>query len=332
MYFSEEELEEAASRVHKVVSPTQQHAWPLLQQCTGCEVWVKHENHTPTGAFKIRGGVIYMESLKREKPGCKGVIAATTGNHGQSIAVAATKSNLPSIIVVPQNNSLNKNRAMSAQGARLIVHGVDFQEALDHAIKLSKEKSFHMIPSFHPDLVKGVATYGLELFCATPDLHTVYVPIGLGSGICGVICAREALGLTTHVVGVQAEGAPSYALSFEARAPVSTNRADTFAAGLATRIPDPEAVSIINQYAERIVTVSDEEILNAQALLLRDTNNIAEPAGAATYAALLKERKQMSQKKVGVILSGGNAEPDNIQSMLHSMAVEKNTDTRNQKC
>jgi len=330
MYFSIQHLEEAASLVHRVIPPTLQHAWPLLAEHTGCEVWVKHENHTPTGAFKVRGGVIYMESLRTENPSCKGVIAATTGNHGQSIAVAAANAGLSSVIVVPRNNSSGKNRAMSAQGARLIVHGEDFQEAFQHAQNLSKQLSFHMIPSFHSKLVQGVASYGFELFHSVNELHTIYVPIGLGSGICGVIAAREALGLTTRIVGVQAEGAPSYALSFEAKRPVSTNGANTFAAGLATRVPDPEAVSFINRYAERIVTVNDTQILEAQALLLRDTHNVAEPAGAAAYAALLKEQHKMLNRKVSVILSGGNAEPDNLLRILSSAAFEENADFTHQ--
>jgi threonine dehydratase len=323
MYFSAEELNASSLVVHQFVSPTQQYAWPLLAGHTGCEVWVKHENHTPTGAFKIRGGVTYMEALKVENPSCQGVIAATTGNHGQSIAVAAANSGLASVIVVPENNSPGKNRAIRAQGARLVVHGTDFQEALDHAKNLAEELSFHMVPSFDRNLVKGVASYGVELFCGVKDLHTVYVPIGLGTGICGVICAREALRLTTHIVGVQSEGAPSYALSFKAKRPVSTNEADTFAAGLATRVPDPDAVSIVNRHAERVVTVSDAEILEAQALLLRDTHNLAEPAGAATYAALFKERKQMAKKRVGVILSGGNAESENLRQILLSPSLNQ---------
>ena len=326
MHFSTQDLEEAASLVHKVVQPTPQHAWPLLADHTGCEVWIKHENHTPTGAFKVRGGVIYMESLKTENPSCTGVIAATTGNHGQSLAVAAANAGLSSVIVVPRNNSSGKNRAMTAQGARLIVHGEDFQEAFQHAEELSEELSFHMVPSFHSKLVLGVASYGLELFRSVNDLHTIYVPIGLGSGICGVIAAREALGVTTRIVGVQAEGAPSYALSFEAKRPISTNRVKTFAAGLATRVPNSEAVAFINRHVERIVTVNDTQILEAQALLLRDTHNIAEPAGAAAYAALVKERHKMLNKKIGVILSGGNAERDNLLKILSSAAFEENTD------
>ena len=169
----------------------------------------------------------------------------------------------------------------------------------------------------------------MELFLAVENLHTVYVPIGLGSGICGVISAREALGLTTQIVGVQSEGAPSYALSFEAKSPVSTNTVDTFAAGLATRVPDPTAVQIINKYAERIVTVTDQEILEAQALLLRDTHNLSEPAGAATYAALIKEQRQMSGKRVAVILSGGNAESCNIKQILSCDALTSSSQDDN---
>jgi len=321
--FTSEDLLAAAALVHQIVPPTQQYPWPLLAKHVGCEVWVKHENHTPTGAFKVRGGVIYLSALKTREPNCKGVIAATTGNHGQSIALAAKSLNLPSIIVVPEGNNPEKNRAMVAQGSELIVHGQDFQEALEHAEDLAHEHHMHMVPSFDPDLVKGVASYALELFQNAGKLDSIYVPIGLGTGLCGLICVRNALNLKTELIGVQAEGAPSYALSFASKKPVSTNRIDTFAAGLATRIPDIHAVDIINQNAARVITVSDAEILRAQALLLRDTHNLSEPAGAAAYAGLLKERHLMSHKRVGIVLSGGNADIANVRAIA---GIDLNSD------
>ncbi len=315
MQFSQEELVHASHRVHEIVPPTPQHNWPLLRNYTGCEVWVKHENHTPTGAFKIRGGVIYLDSLMKRQPDCEGVIAATTGNHGQSIAVAATAAGLRAVIVVPEGNNPDKNRAMVAQGAELEEYGQDFQESYDYAQTLATQQNLHMVPSFHPDLVKGVASYALELFNNTEPLDYVYAPVGLGSGLCGLINVRNALNLRTELIGVQSEGAPSYALSFAAQKPISTNQVKTFAAGIATRTPNSEAVDLINKNATRIVTVTDQEILMAQALLLRDTHNLSEPAGAAAYAALLQERQQMKSKKVGIILSGGNADTKDLRAI-----------------
>ncbi len=312
------ELRAAAAQVHAHVSPTPQYPWPLLAERIGCSVWIKHENHTPTGAFKIRGGVVYMAGLKRRQPECRGVIAATRGNHGQSIAVAASRFDLPATIVVPEGNNPEKNRAMAAQGARLVVHGDDFQAALEHAQERAVADDLHMVPSFHPDLVMGVASYALELFDNVADLDVVYVPIGLGSGICGVIHARDALGLRCAVVGVQAEGAPCYALSFERGQPVSTNRCDTFADGVATRVPVPDAVGVINRGAARVVLVSDDQILRAQGILLQDTHNLAEPAGAAPLAAALAEQDQLRGKRAAAILTGGNADQANIHAIVGS--------------
>ncbi|MDP6351107.1 MAG: threonine dehydratase [Alphaproteobacteria bacterium] len=310
-----DQLNEAAAKVHAVLPTTPQYAWPLLAQRAGCEVWVKHENHTPTGAFKVRGGVLYMIALKARAPDCPGVIAATRGNHGQSVAVAAQRLGLSALIVVPEGNNPEKNRAMAAQGAELVVHGADFQIALEHAEVLAAARGLHMVPPFDATLVSGVASYALEMFAEIGEPDAAYVPIGLGSGICGVIAVRDALGLKTAVIGVQAEGAPSYALSFAAGNPVSTNAAATFADGLATRTPVPEAVAIVNRGAERVVTVSDRQILEAQAILLRDTHNLAEPAGAAPLAALLAERERMRGKRVALILSGGNADAANLRAL-----------------
>ena len=309
------ELQDAAALVHRTMTPTAQICWPLLSQRAGAEVWVKHENHTPIGAFKVRGGLVYMEALKRQG-GTKRVLAATRGNHGQSIAFAAARAGLDSTIVVPEGNSPGKNAAMQAFGAELVEHGHDFQEALEHTMTLAGGDGVTLVPSFDMELAKGVASYALELFTAAPDLDTVYVPIGLGSGICGTIAARDAVGIKTKIVGVVSENAAAYALSFEAGKPVSTNSADTVADGMACRVPVAEALDIIRAGAERIVTVSDDEILDAMAHYLTDTHNLTEGAGAAPLAALLQEKTQMAGKKVGLILSGGNADPALIERVL----------------
>ncbi len=304
--FSLAEIEAAANLVHTLVTPTAQICWPLLCERVGAEVWVKHENHTPIGAFKIRGGLVYLAELKKRVPSVPGVVAATRGNHGQSIALAARKVGLPSTIVVPYGNSREKNAAMRAFGAALVEHGHDFQAALEHAQDLARERGLHLIKSFDPRLAVGVASYALELFRGVPELDTVYVPIGLGSGICATMAARDALGLNTKVVGVVARNAPTYALSFAARKPVPTNSADTLADGLACRVPDGDALAMILRGADRIVTVSDEEIGAAMRHLFTDTHNIAEGAGAAALAALLQEKARMEGKRVAIIQSGGN--------------------------
>jgi threonine dehydratase len=301
-----DKLEEAAAFVHRIVPPTPQYCWPLLSQRVGAELWVKHENHTPIGAFKIRGGLVYLDEIRRSHPHIRGVVTATTGNHGQSIALAATRLGLDATIVVPHDNSIEKNRAMQAFGARLVEAGHDFQAAFEHATELALRERLHFVRSYDPLLVRGVASYALELFRAVPDLDVVYVPIGLGSGISGVIAARDALSLRSDIVGVVAEGAPTYALSFAAGAPVSTNSVETMAGGLAVRVPEPEALDIILRGAARIVTVSEAEIRRAMRILFSDTHNVAEGAGAAPFAAALQERSRLAGKRVGVILSGGN--------------------------
>lgn len=306
--FSLSELEAAADLVHSVMPPTPQICWPLLSARAGAEVWVKHENHTPIGAFKIRGGVTYMAELRDRQPAVAGVITATRGNHGQSVGLAARRAGLPAVIVVPHGNSAEKNRAMRALGVELIEHGDDFQAAYEYAMGLAEDRRLHPLRSFHPALVRGVASYGLEFLRAVSDLDTVYVPIGLGSGISGTIAARDALGLTTRIVGVVAENAPAYALSFERKAPVSTNSADTIADGVACRVPDPQAVATILRGADRIVTVSEAEIRAAMRHYFTDTHNIAEGAGATPLAALLKERTRMAGRRVGLVLSGGNVD------------------------
>ena len=301
-----ERIERAAEMVHRHVQPTAQHCWPLICERAGTEVWVKHENHTPIGAFKVRGGLTYLTELRAREPDVAGVITATRGNHGQSIGFAARSLGLRAVILVPHGNSVEKNAAMRALGVELIEHGSDFQEAREYSETLAAKEGLHQIGPFHENLVLGVASYPLELFRALPDLDTVYVPIGMGSGICSTITVRDRLGLATKVVGVVAENAPMYALSFERKQAVSTNSSDTFADGLACRIPDPEALAIILEGAERIVTVSEAEMRAAMRAYYADCHNLIEGAGAAPLVALLKEKQQMAGKKVAVIASGGN--------------------------
>jgi len=308
--FDLRELERAHAIVGQAVPPTPAHAWPLLAQRLGAEVVVKHENHTPTGAFKVRGGLVYVERLKREQPATPGIISATRGNHGQSLAFAARRHGLPATIYVPHGNSIEKNRAMRAFGAELVEHGEDFQMAREEAARRAATAGLHMVPSFHRDLVLGVATYALELFRAAPDLDILYVPIGQGSGICGCILARDLLGLKTEIVGVQSTEAPSYALSFATGHVVSTNSSDTLADGMATRVPDADALAIIRRGASHIVQVTDDEIAAAVRAYWTDTHNLAEGAGAAPLAAALQEKQRLQGKRVGLILSGGNIDFD----------------------
>jgi threonine dehydratase len=310
------DLERAHSIVGAAMPPTAAHAWPLLSQRLGANVVVKHENHTPTGAFKVRGGLVYVDRLKRARPDTSGLISATRGNHGQSLAFAGRRHGLPVTIYVPRGNSTEKNRAMRAFGAELIEHGEDFQEAREESIRHAGTTGLHMVPSFHRDLVLGVATYALELFRTAPDLDVLYVPIGQGSGICGCIMARNLLGLRTEIVGVQSTLAPSYALSFAARTVVTTATSTTLADGMATRIPDPEALAIILKGAARIVQVTDDEIADAIRAYWTDTHNLAEGAGAAPLAAALHEKSKLHGKRVGLILSGGNIDFDLFRSWV----------------
>jgi len=302
--------------VRAAVPPTPQYAWPLLRSRVGAQVVVKHENHTPIGAFKVRGGLVYFDRLKRERPHVAGVITATRGNHGQSFAFAGAQANVPVAIVVPRGNSTEKNAAMRAFGAELIEHGRDFDEAKARAIELAQARGFEFGPSFHRDLVVGVATYAYELFSAYTDLDTVYVPIGLGSGICGLIGVRDALGLTTRIVGVVSECANAYRLSLEAGRVVPTNSALTFADGVAVRAPDAAALEIIRRGAERIVEVSDAEIAEAIRILFSDTHTLAEGAGAAALAALMRERGHPAGRRVGVIVTGHNIDRSWMQAVL----------------
>jgi len=318
MKFTREEVEAAQATVHAVMPPTPQYAWPLLRERLGAPVWVKHENHTPAGAFKVRGGLIYVDRLKRERPETRGLISATRGNHGQSVAFAGRRHGLPVTIYVPRGNSVEKNRAMRAFGAHLVEHGNDFQEAREEAYRRAKSEGLHMVPSFHRNIVLGVSTYALELFRAADDLDVLYVPIGQGSGICGCIQARDLLGLRCEIVGVQSTLAPSYALSFAARTVVNTNSSNTLADGMATRNPDAEALAIILKGASRIVEVTDEEIASAIHALWTDTHNLAEGAGAAPLAAALQEKSGLRGKRVGLVLSGGNIDFDLFRKWVTS--------------
>lgn len=304
------EIEAAAALVHRHMPPTPQYAWPLLAARYGCEVVVKHENHSPVGAFKLRGGIVYVERLKRERPHVKGIVSATRGNHGQSLAFAGNRHGLPVTIYVPRGNSVEKNQAMRAFGARLVEHGEDFQAAREEAYHRAAASGLEIVPAFHPDLVLGVATYALELLRKAPELDVIYVPIGQGSGISGCILVRDLLGLRTEIVGVQSTLAPSYALSFAAGAVLTTETSNTLADGMATRIPDPDALAIIRKGASRIVQVTDDEIASAIRTYWTDTHNLAEGAGAAPRAAALQEKQKHHGKRVGLILSGGNIDFD----------------------
>jgi threonine dehydratase len=308
--FDLQQLERAQALVSAVMPPTPAHLWPLLSERLGATAIVKHENHTPTGAFKVRGGLVYVDRLKRERPHTAGLISATRGNHGQSLAFAASRHRVPVTIYVPHGNSVEKNRAMRAFGADLVEHGEDFQSAREEAERRAALDGLEMVPSFHPDIVLGVATYALELLRKVPDLDVLYVPIGLGSGICGCILVRDLLGLKTEIVGVQSTEAPCYALSFAAGMVVRTNSSNTLVDGVATRVPDPDALAIIRKGASRIVQVTDDEIRAAIRALWTDTHNLAEGAGAAALAAALQEKSKSRGKQVGLVLSGGNIDID----------------------
>jgi threonine dehydratase len=308
--FDLSQLEAAQAVVGAAMPPTPAYAWPLLSQRLGATVIVKHENHTPIGAFKVRGGLVYVDRLKRERPNTAGLISATRGNHGQSLAFAASRYRMPVTIYVPHGNSVEKNRAMRAFGAKLVEYGEDFQAAREQAERHARGDGLEFVPSFHPDLVLGVATYALELLRHAPDLDILYVPIGQGSGICGCILARDLLGLTNEIVGVQSTEAPSYALSFAAGTLVITETSNTRADGMATRVPDADALAIIRKGASRILQVSDDEIAAAIRAYWTDTHNVAEGAGAAALAAALQEKPRLGGRRVGVILSGGNIDFD----------------------
>lgn len=310
------ELDAARAIVYRHMSATPAYTWPLLSARAGCEVWVKHENHTPVGAFKVRGGLVYLSGLKATQPDLEGVISATRGNHGQSLAFAAAKVGMKAVIVVPHGNNPEKNAAMQALGAELIEHGKDFQEALEYTQGLATERGLHMIGPFEAPLLRGVATYALELFEQVAKLDTVYVPIGMGSGICGLITVRDALGLDTEIVGVVSSGAPAYALSYARGEVVNTQTADTIADGVACRSPSAEAFDIIKRGAARVVEVNDDDIIAAMGHYFTDTHNMAEGAAAAPLAALLLEQEQQVGRRVGLIHTGGNVDRATMQTLL----------------
>ena len=319
--FTLAELEAAHALVLETLAPTPALRWPLLCERLGAEAIVKHENHNPTGAFKVRGGLTFVAALKARNPQARALVSATRGNHGQSLAFACARGGLTPIIYVPHGNSVEKNAAMRALGARLVEHGVDFQAAREEAGRVAARDGLELVPSFHRDLVSGVATYSLELLRAHPDLDVLYVPIGQGSGVCGAVAARDALGSSAEIVGVQAEGAPAYALSFAAGQAIATASADTRADGMATRAPDPEALDLIMRRVARIVTVSDDEIAAAVRAYWTDTHNLAEGAGAAALAAATQERTRLAGRKVGLALSGGNIDFALFQSWIAGEAL-----------
>ncbi len=322
--FTLDELRAAERLVRAALPPTPALRWPLVAERLGADAVVKHEHHNPTGAFKVRGGLTFVEDVKRRRPDVRGLISATRGNHGQSLAFAGRRAGLEVVIYVPRGNSVEKNAAMRALGARLVEFGSDFQEAREEAMRVAESAGLEPVPAFHRELVRGVATYALELFTEHPDLDALYVAIGQGSGVCGCIAARDALGLKTEIVGVQAEAAPAYALSLASGRVVSTNSSDTLADGMATRVPDEEAFALIASGVSRITLVSDDEIAEAIRLHWRAAHNLAEGAGAAPLAAALKERDRLRGKKVGIVLSGGNIDLELFQRWVAPAASVAN--------
>jgi threonine dehydratase len=302
------ELESIAAEIGRVVPPTPQFSWALLNERAGCELWVKHENHTAIGSFKIRGALNYMNRLMSRDPGIRGVIAATRGNYGQAVSFAAARHGLPATIVVPHGNSLEKNRAMRALGAELLEHGDDFQAALVHSEKLAAERGLHWIPAYHPDLARGNAVSMLNFLRNTPSLHSVYIPIGMGTGICAAIAARDVLGLPTRIVGVASERAPAIALSFESDTVVTHAASTRIADGMACSTPSGDALKLVRAGVERIIRVTDDEIESAMRAYFSDTHNVAEGAAGAGLAAVLRDREAVAGRRIGVVLTGGNVD------------------------
>ncbi len=302
------DIETAADVVYRSFAATPQYRWATLSQRLGTDCWVKHENHTPVGAFKIRGGLTYFHQLAQQGALPKEVISATRGNHGQSMGWAARAHGVACTIVVPLGNSTEKNAAMRALGVTLIEHGTDFQESREHAMHLAAERGAHMVPSFHLDLLRGVSTYWWEFFRAVPALDVVYVPIGQGSGACSAIAAKLALGHRARIVGVVSAHATTYADSIAAHrvveAPVSTELAD----GMACRVADAEALAIVAPHLDHVVKVTDSEVAQAMRFLFADTHNTAEGAGAASFAAAWQERDRLKGLVVGTTLCGGNVD------------------------
>jgi threonine dehydratase len=309
-------IESAAALVHRHLPPTPQYAWPLLAERLGAETWLKHENHTPVGAFKLRGGITYLDALKKREPACTRLVGATRGNHGQSIGRAARLNGMTATIFVPHGNSVEKNAAMRALGVELIEHGDDFQAAREEAARCAAAMGTHFVPAFHTDLVRGVATLWLEFFRATPALDLVFVPIGQGSGINACVAVRNALGLATRIVGVVSAHAPCYALSYAngrvVEAPVTTQLAD----GLACRLPDQDALDVMLANVDEVVQVTDSEVASAMRIIFATTHNVAEGAGAAGLAAALQKPSRLAGKKIGLVLSGGNVDSDVFAQVL----------------
>jgi threonine dehydratase len=303
-----ESIETAAEALRTLVPPTPQYLWPQVAQAFGAHVWIKHENHTPIGAFKARSAAMYFHRFHQADPRSPGVITATRGNHGQAVGLAARRYQLPATVYVPRGNSVEKNNAMRALGVKLVEHGAEFQEAREEAARVGTRDGLHMVPAFHPDIVLGVSTYWAELFRAVPDIDVVYAPIGQGSGVCAAAAARNAYSPNTKIVGVVSAHAPCFARSFEARrvieAPVSTLLGD----GMACRKPDPDALAIILANVERIAEVTDAELADAMRRIFSMTHNVAEGAGAAAFAAAWRERESLAGKRVGLTLSGGNVD------------------------
>lgn len=310
-----DEIEKAGQIVYEKMQPTPQYTWPLMNERLDAELWIKHENYTPIGAFKIRGALAYFRHLRNSGEGVRGVITATRGNHGQAVAFAALRERIPAIVYVPRGNSVSKNLAMRALGATLVEHGSNFDEAREEAGRRAAADGLHFVPSFHERLVAGVATYSYELLRAVDNVDVVYMPIGMGSGICGMCAAREALGLRAEIVGVVSEHAPVYLKSFEQRKAVEWPSGTKLADGMACGVANPEAVEIICKHVAGIVTVTDEEVAAAMRILFDDTHNVAEGAGAAGVAAILKA-KRLSGKRVATILSGGNVDREVFASVL----------------
>jgi threonine dehydratase len=310
------QMDDAARLISTHMPPTPQYRWPLLDDAAGTEVWVKHENHTPVGAFKIRGGIVYLDALRRREPECAGVVSATRGNHGQSVGFAARTAGMKAVVVVPHGNSREKNAAMRALGVELIEAGEDFQAACEVADALAVERRMHRIPSFHELLVRGVGTYALEFLRGTPALDTVYVPVGMGSGVCGMIAARDALGLKTKIVGVVSTGARAAMLSFAAGHVIEHSVTTVLADGMACRTPNGDALAAMIEGCERMVAVSDDEVAEAMRTLFSCTHQVAEGAGAASFAALMQERDLMRGKRIGVTLCGGNVDADVFAKVL----------------
>ena len=314
---SRAEIESLAPLIGAAVPPTPQYSWPLLNERSGCELWVKHENHTPVGSFKVRGALAYVARLREREATGGGVIAATRGNHGQAVAFAARRHGLTTTVVVPHGNSVEKNRAMRALGAELIEHGDDFQAALDHSQKLAADRGLHPMPSYHHDLVAGIAVSALDFLEHTPPLDLIFVPIGLGSGICAMLAARNAMkGDATRIVGVVSDRAPGMALSFEARRTVSHPVSTRIADGLACSTPHPDALAHVLNGVDRIVRVSDDEVEAAMRVYFADTHNVAEGAAAAGLAAVLRERAAVSGRRVGLVFTGGNVDTATFARVL----------------